>query len=557
MSKKKKSINLFYGFLILLTLVNLLQAYHTELILDEAYYWYLSKNIDWGYFDHPPMVVFLVKIGYTLFENELGVRFFSSFLLSGTIYFLWLLIDNSLKYKNIALFCSLTASVALFNVYGFFMLPDTPLLFFAALFLWSYKQFLKEKHLSNILFLGISMAAMMYSKYHAVLLIGFIVLSNLKLLLKKEFWMATFLALILYSPHLYWLYENDFNSLKYHLIERANSTYKISYTLDYLAAFFAVIGLAFPLVYWGFYKHEKRTTFSRGLAFVVYGIFIFFLISSFNRRTQAQWTLLVILPLIIMSFNYALHHSNFKKWLLRLSIITIVLMCFLRFAIINEHISPIVYESHGNKEWVQDLYKKTKGKPIVFRNSYTDASMYTFYSGVEAISANGFPFRKNQYDLDSSEFKFRHKNIAYVSTQKGADSTFGYHRKFKNFLWKGVFLNDFYSWRKLEVTIDKKQLETISDSIVFAIKNPYNEKIPINKLNFFGLTLTPKKAVIDTLNIFVRDKQNTLNIPPYQTVNIKGSLKNVEKLKEGAFFRITIRENNLSMGFQGNIVPLK
>ncbi|NER14597.1 hypothetical protein GWK08_14170 [Leptobacterium flavescens] len=557
MSQKRKSVNLFYGFLILLTLVNLIQSFATELILDEAYYWYFSKNLDWGYFDHPPMVAFFVKAGTLLFGGELGVRFFASFLFTGTVYFLWRTIDDDLKYKNTALFCVLMASVALFNVYGFFMLPDTPLLFFAALFLWSYKQFLEKENIISILILAVSMAGMMYSKYHAVLLIGFIILSNLKILGKKNFWLAGILALLLYSPHLYWLYENDFNSLRYHLVERANSKYKINYTLDYVAGFFGVMGLAFPLIFKAFFKYEKKTAFDRGLSVVVYGIFVFFLISSFNRRTQAQWPLLVSLPLIIIAFNYALKHEKFKKWLFRFSLATLVLLSFLRIALVEERISPIVYESHGNKEWVAELHQKSEGRPVVFRNSYSEASMYSFYSGVEAMSANGYPFRKNQYDLDSSESNFRHKKVVYLSSQKGADSSFGYTRKFRNLKWKGIFVDDFRPWRKLKVTLQEEEIDPGSNSVSFKLDNPYNEEVAFGELKFYGLTLNRKKAVLDTLKVELENRFLNGRIPAKSSLEIRVDLKDTEKLQQAEFFRITIAENILSMGFQGNIVPVK
>ena len=62
---------IFYSCWILL---GLLQAALTELQDDEAYYWVYGQYLDWGYFDHPPMIGLLVKAGYSLFVNELGVR---------------------------------------------------------------------------------------------------------------------------------------------------------------------------------------------------------------------------------------------------------------------------------------------------------------------------------------------------------------------------------------------------------------------------------------------------------------------------------------------------
>ena len=44
------------------TIITLIQAWGTELFDDEAYYWVYSKFLDWGYFDHPPMVALLIKM---------------------------------------------------------------------------------------------------------------------------------------------------------------------------------------------------------------------------------------------------------------------------------------------------------------------------------------------------------------------------------------------------------------------------------------------------------------------------------------------------------------
>jgi hypothetical protein len=55
-------------------LINILQSVFTNLHSDEAYYWMYSKNLDWGFFDHPPMTALLVFIGDSLIHNELGVR---------------------------------------------------------------------------------------------------------------------------------------------------------------------------------------------------------------------------------------------------------------------------------------------------------------------------------------------------------------------------------------------------------------------------------------------------------------------------------------------------
>jgi hypothetical protein len=66
----------------------LLQAYFTELTSDEAYYWMYSNNLAWGYFDHPPVIAFMINLGFYLLPNELGVRLFSVIFSTLTLFIL-------------------------------------------------------------------------------------------------------------------------------------------------------------------------------------------------------------------------------------------------------------------------------------------------------------------------------------------------------------------------------------------------------------------------------------------------------------------------------------
>lgn len=78
----------------------------------------------------------------------------------------------------------------MFSFYGFFTAPDVPLLFFTAFFLYAYKNYLTDQNIKNILALSISMAGLVYSKYHAILVIGFVILSNPGLLKSYKIWLA-------------------------------------------------------------------------------------------------------------------------------------------------------------------------------------------------------------------------------------------------------------------------------------------------------------------------------------------------------------------------------
>src|SRR6266498_5799664 len=124
---------LFYSSWIILGLI---QSRFTELLDDEAYYWVYSKFLDWGYFDHPPMIAVLIRIGYGIFHNELGVRLL--LLLMNVLSLL--VIENLLDKKNVFLFYTIALSLAVLQLSGFVAVPDTPLIFFTALFFLIYKR---------------------------------------------------------------------------------------------------------------------------------------------------------------------------------------------------------------------------------------------------------------------------------------------------------------------------------------------------------------------------------------------------------------------------------
>ena len=55
--------NSFWYWMFFWLIVQSIVAFNAELFHDEAYYWMYSKYPDWGYFDHPPLVAMLIKIG--------------------------------------------------------------------------------------------------------------------------------------------------------------------------------------------------------------------------------------------------------------------------------------------------------------------------------------------------------------------------------------------------------------------------------------------------------------------------------------------------------------
>jgi hypothetical protein len=547
---------LFSYLLGLVFIINLIQSYFTDLIFDEAYYWYYAQNMAWGYFDHPPMVALMVKLSSFLFDGELGVRFVSCLLSVGTLFFLWLLIDNPKKNNYVWHFFVLCFSMTLLNAYGFFTLPDTPLLFFTTVFLYAYKKFIISPSVIIAIVLGLTMSALMYSKYHAVLVIVFVLLSNLKLLTNKFAWLAVFVALLGYLPHFLWLYDNDFVSIQYHLFERPNRAYDFNdFTVGFFLNLLALFGLTFFWIYKALLKTKLNNLFNRSLLFLTYGTLIFFFLSSLDRRVQTQWMIVISISLAVIAFNYMLENENARKWIFRMGLVNIVLLIFARFALVFEELSPIHYESHGNKEWAASIADKVGNTPVVFENSYRNAPMYAFYSGNTSFSLNNVMYRRNQYSIDGSEAKVQDKRVLYVSEYaKNGDVPVALPKQKHGF---GIYMDDFESFRKLRILLDTKMVSKQSkNDIVFKIYNPYQENINLNKLKFSIVyhnqykrpeEIVPLEATPKNTNETVLKSKNTL----YYSFKLpKFTMENP------GYFKIAISENGLFPGMNGDNIKL-
>jgi len=548
----------FYYFLAAILALNIIQSFFTELIYDEAYYWYYSQNMAWGYFDHPPMVALLIKLSSLFFNGELGVRFISCLLSVANILVLWLLIDHPKKNGFIPHFFVLVFSMTLLNAYGFFTLPDTPLLFFTSCFLWVYKKFVERPSLGLSVLLGLVMAALMYSKYHAVLVILFVLLSNLKLVKNKYAWYAVVIALACYAPHFHWLYQQDFVSINYHISERPNGAYNFEkYTLGFFLNLVAIFGLTFPFIYQALFKSKADSLFNKALLFLTYGVVLFFFISSFNRRVQTQWIIIICIPMVVLVFQYMLANKKNAQWIYRLGLVNIIIILYLRLGLVHQPLLfNIYYETHGNKEWVSKVAKEAEDNPVVFENSYRNAPMYQFYSGNTSYSLNNVQYRKNQYSIDNSEETVRSKDVLYIS--KYAKEWPFVFTKMTGGKYHGKYIENFNSYRKLQCIVDFgiTGINT-GKPLNLKIYNPYNFEIPLSQLQVGVAYLDRYKKVKDLKPVIVETvKRETKLLQAKDTTYFNLRIPISTKVKNPTYFRVVISENNLYFGLNGKPIPL-
>ncbi|MEY3442547.1 MAG: hypothetical protein RLZZ519_828 [Bacteroidota bacterium] len=419
------------------------QASFTELLHDEAYYWNYGRSLDWGYFHQPPMIALMIRAGSAILPGELGVRLLVILMSLGTLVLLERLCDA----KNTKLFFAIAFSLAAVHFGSLVAAPDIPLLFFSALFLYLLQSYLAQDSWPKALLLGVVAACILYSKYHGIFLLVLSLLANVSLLHRPSTWLLIALALVLFLPHLYWNYQHDFPTYHYHYVERMEVDWDLSYTAFYLSGILVVgLPLLGPLLLWLSIRRKTIDAFERTLKVFLIGTLVIFFFLSFRGRMEANWVVSILLPCIILGYRQLVSWSSKAlKWVYTLAGISLALiLCGRLYGMVDllPGMKLVNQPIHHSAEWNSDIAKLAQGRPVVFHNEYRRASMYEFYTGLEAFCSNSLDYAGSQYDLWPDEVNAQGKSVMVIS---------GYS------LWRGDSIVDVYGKQLYYQYIDSFQ----------------------------------------------------------------------------------------------------
>lgn len=423
-------------FILFYTIINLIQITYTELTSDEAYYWFYSLNLDWGYYDHPPVTGILTYLGGFISSSEFGVRLFHTLMMSVGMIFIFKLIPD--EEKSVAGIIIL--ALPLLNYISFILFPDTSLIGISAILIFSYHQLISKNDLKSYILFGVLLGISLLCKYHAVLILFFIVLSNLRLLRSRFFYLSLFIAFLIFLPHLIWQINNDFVTFKYHLIGR-NSPFKIDYFLEYLGTQVLVIGLGLIFIPFIF---KPSNQFEKSLKFISVGTFIFFALSSLKGFVHLHWTSISLVPIILIAskfYNSGKRNHLFKFMVVPFVAIVLFGRVYLMYNFLSINHTNVDYY-HDRPLWGEDINKVADGLPVVFdteNSGLREAPMYAFYTGGFSLALFPGERKKSQYQILNYEDSVQSKEIMLVDNNNQGlclETRMGkpvYYKKIKNF----------------------------------------------------------------------------------------------------------------------------
>jgi hypothetical protein len=285
-----------------LVVLRLAVAAWTPLTFDEAYYWMWSKNLAGGYYDHPPMVALVIRLGTMIAgDTELGVRLVSILLalpMSWAVYHAAGILFGG---RRVAATAAILLNVTLMAAVGTMIItPDAPVLVAASFVLFALAKVLETGRGAWWLAVGVAAGAALLSKYTA-LFFGPAILIWLAAVPKLRRWFLSpwlylggLVALALFFPVIRWNADHHWVSFIKQMGRARIEDFKPAFIAELIPT---QIAFATPLVFilgaMGLYaliRHRVGAMGARVLISTMFWIIVgYFVWHSLHARVEANW----------------------------------------------------------------------------------------------------------------------------------------------------------------------------------------------------------------------------------------------------------------------------
>jgi len=279
---------------------------------DEAYYWVWSQRLQWGYFDHPPLIAWLIRPFTELFGNSIIVVRLPAvltWLVSSGIAYLFatrIYADSRTGILAVLVWSSLPIVQAGFHV----VTPDTPLVLFGWLGYYFGWRAVVRRSLPDWLLTGLCIGLALLGKYPASLLLGVFFLALLssqegrRELATPGPWLAAAVAVLLFMPVVWWNGQHDWISFAFQLGHGVQT--QIAEPWKMFSLFLGgQLGVVLPWTFFAMLYASLRPTrwglpagsfVSRLLVIGFWLPLLLFGVAGLTAKAEANWPLLAYLP---------------------------------------------------------------------------------------------------------------------------------------------------------------------------------------------------------------------------------------------------------------------
>jgi 4-amino-4-deoxy-L-arabinose transferase-like glycosyltransferase len=307
-----------------LVLLRLVAAAWTPLTFDEAYYWMWSKHLAGGYYDHPPMVAVVIRLGTLIAgDTELGVRLVSVLLalpMSWAVYRTAMLLFGGHRVASSATL--LLNATMMVSAGTMIVTPDAPVLVASSFVLFTLAKVLSSGRGAWWLAVGAAVGAALLSKYTALffgpaILIWLVVVPKLRRWLLSPWpYLGGVVALAAFSPVILWNADHHWVSFIKQLGRARIEEFNPAFIAELIPTQFV---FATPLVFilgaMGLYALLRRNDGALParvlINVMVWVIVVYFAWHSLHARVEANW-FAPIYPAFAVAAAVAAHISHWN-----------------------------------------------------------------------------------------------------------------------------------------------------------------------------------------------------------------------------------------------------
>jgi 4-amino-4-deoxy-L-arabinose transferase-like glycosyltransferase len=436
-----------------LTLVGIIAAWRitvmglTGLGDAEAYYWAWSQELDWSYYDHPPVTAWLIRLfteigGDSVFMTRLP----SLLLFIASCYLLYIITVKLFKEERAGFWALVVLNLCpIFAVGTLQILPDLPVLFFWLLFVHFMIRVLEEDRPHLWYVIGAVTGVALLSKYMAVLLIPSTLLmlawhkEYRKHLKQPHIYLGGVLGLAIFSPVIFWNYTHKFSSFAFHLQTR----HDISHSFD---PHFALLALGGQILYYSpimwaimlyisfdlskriLLRKESDLKLALPFWFSVPSLVFFMLITFWTDDSEPHWTSLAYLMLFSVWGWYYINGNKFFQRMTQLSVLFSALLVGVFYVQMLVPVLPIddakydiTNELYGWDEAKEEILKEYEQLPgdnkFILANHYLLGGQLSFalkgHAPVAVITSE-----TDEYDFFEDNIAPIGSNFIYVGDER-------------------------------------------------------------------------------------------------------------------------------------------
>jgi 4-amino-4-deoxy-L-arabinose transferase-like glycosyltransferase len=296
------------------------------LAFDEAYYWLWSKELSFGYYDHPPMIALVIRLGTMIAgDTQFGVRLIAVLLGIPATWAVWraatILFDDRRIGIDAALYFNLSLIVSIGTVLATI---DAPLVAGAAFVLFFLAKVVETGRGAWWLAVGVAMGFSLLSKYSAFFL-GVGIVTWLVFTPSMRKWLRTLwpylggmIALAMFAPVVVWNAQHEWASFLKQFGRTEVRGWEPAKLLEYVVT---QAGVATPSVFilgiagfialacrWDAVPRTRALLIS-----LIAPMALYFIWHSLHTRVQGNWTAPAA-PAFALVAAFAVHRVAWSGW---------------------------------------------------------------------------------------------------------------------------------------------------------------------------------------------------------------------------------------------------